>query len=282
MGGEICERFRAQSLRFGTKIFSETVARVDLSSRPFHVYTGVSAWAPEWVGGWVGEGVDVGARVWVGEGTWDGGWVPGVLVVGQVGWRAGAGWLGEARGWLHRVAGGPAARGEASCIAAGMAAEPAGRTGAGPGACKPGAAAAATRLCSRQHAAPAPTPSLPALPPADEKEVIADAVIIATGAVARRLPFPGSDEEGGYWNKGISACAVCDGAAPMFRGQPIAVIGGGDSGGARGPACWLGCCWLGWAGCRLGWLAAAWAGCRGWAHLPVLLPTVRWPDAARC
>ncbi|EFN57908.1 hypothetical protein CHLNCDRAFT_57025 [Chlorella variabilis] len=102
VGGEICERFRAQSLRFGTKIFSETVARVDLSSRPFHVYT-------------------------------------------------------------------------------------------------------------------------------DEKEVIADAVIIATGAVARRLPFPGSDEEGGYWNKGISACAVCDGAAPMFRGQPIAVIGGGDS-----------------------------------------------------
>ena len=34
---------------------------------------------------------------------------------------------------------------------------------------------------------------------------------------------------GGYWNKGISACAVCDGAAPIFRNKPIIVIGGGDS-----------------------------------------------------
>lgn len=32
-----------------------------------------------------------------------------------------------------------------------------------------------------------------------------------------------------YWNKGISACAVCDGAAPIFRNKPLAVIGGGDS-----------------------------------------------------
>jgi hypothetical protein len=63
---------------------------------------------------------------------------------------------------------------------------------------------------------------------------VADAVIVATGAVARRLPFPGSDEESGFWNKGISACAVCDGAAPMFRNQPIAVIGGGDSGASHG------------------------------------------------
>jgi alkyl hydroperoxide reductase subunit AhpF len=50
-----------------------------------------------------------------------------------------------------------------------------------------------------------------------------------SGAVAKRLPFKGSDEEEGYWNKGISACAVCDGAAPIFRNKPIAVIGGGDS-----------------------------------------------------
>eukprot|EP00889_Picochlorum_renovo_P001779 jgi/Picre1/28809/NNA_004206.t1 len=63
----------------------------------------------------------------------------------------------------------------------------------------------------------------------DEKEVTADTVIIATGAVAKKLSFPGSDEENGFWNKGISACAVCDGAAPMFRNNPIAVIGGGDS-----------------------------------------------------
>jgi thioredoxin reductase (NADPH) len=102
LGGEICDKFRAQSERFGTQIFSETVTKVDLSSRPFKITT-------------------------------------------------------------------------------------------------------------------------------DEKDVVADTIIIATGAVARRLTFPGSDEDTGFWNKGISACAVCDGAAPMFRNNPIAVIGGGDS-----------------------------------------------------
>ncbi|KAK8926358.1 Thioredoxin reductase NTRB [Platanthera zijinensis] len=56
--------------------------------------------------------------------------------------------------------------------------------------------------------------------------VEADAVIVATGAVARRLHFPGADQ---FWNRGISACAVCDGAAPIFRNRPIAVVGGGDS-----------------------------------------------------
>ncbi|KAF8643110.1 hypothetical protein HU200_066982 [Digitaria exilis] len=60
----------------------------------------------------------------------------------------------------------------------------------------------------------------------DSTTVLADAVVVATGAVARRLHFPGSDT---YWNRGISACAVCDGAAPIFRNKPIAVIGGGDS-----------------------------------------------------
>ncbi|KAG1671465.1 hypothetical protein FOA52_003123 [Chlamydomonas sp. UWO 241] len=62
-----------------------------------------------------------------------------------------------------------------------------------------------------------------------DKEITADSVIIATGAVARRLEFIGSGEAPGFWNKGISACAVCDGAAPIFRKKPIAVIGGGDS-----------------------------------------------------
>lgn len=60
----------------------------------------------------------------------------------------------------------------------------------------------------------------------DSKTVLADSVIVATGAVARRLTFPGSIE---FWNRGISACAVCDGAAPIFRNKPLAVIGGGDS-----------------------------------------------------
>ncbi|KAI8105985.1 hypothetical protein M9434_000563 [Picochlorum sp. BPE23] len=102
VGGEICDKFRAQSERFGTRIYSETVTKVDFSSKPYKIMT-------------------------------------------------------------------------------------------------------------------------------DEKEVTADTVIIATGAVAKKLSFPGSDEENGFWNKGISACAVCDGAAPMFRNNPIAVIGGGDS-----------------------------------------------------
>ncbi|XP_057491985.1 thioredoxin reductase NTRB-like [Actinidia eriantha] len=64
----------------------------------------------------------------------------------------------------------------------------------------------------------------------DSISVLADSVIVATGAVAKRLGFPGAHEgPGGFWNKGISACAVCDGAAPIFRNKPLAVIGGGDS-----------------------------------------------------
>lgn len=51
-------------------------------------------------------------------------------------------------------------------------------------------------------------------------------LIIATGATARRLDMPG---ESTYWQKGISACAVCDGALPLFRNRPLVVIGGGDS-----------------------------------------------------
>lgn len=54
----------------------------------------------------------------------------------------------------------------------------------------------------------------------------AETVIIATGATARRLNLPGEDK---YWNNGVSACAVCDGAAPIFRKKPLVVIGGGDS-----------------------------------------------------
>ncbi|OIV92727.1 hypothetical protein TanjilG_00861 [Lupinus angustifolius] len=64
----------------------------------------------------------------------------------------------------------------------------------------------------------------------DSKVVEADSVVVATGAVAKRLPFVGSgDGPDGFWNRGISACAVCDGAAPIFRNKPLAVIGGGDS-----------------------------------------------------
>jgi len=60
----------------------------------------------------------------------------------------------------------------------------------------------------------------------DKEPNTADAVIIATGASARRLGLPGEDK---YWQNGISACAVCDGAVPIFRNKPLVVIGGGDS-----------------------------------------------------
>src|SRR5436190_17748386 len=62
--------------------------------------------------------------------------------------------------------------------------------------------------------------------PADEPAHTADAVIVATGANARRLDLPGEQQ---YWQNGISACAVCDGAVPIFRNKPLFVIGGGDS-----------------------------------------------------
>ncbi len=58
--------------------------------------------------------------------------------------------------------------------------------------------------------------------------VEAEAVIIATGATAKRLDIEGS-RDGEFWQKGVTACAVCDGAAPIFKNRPLYVIGGGDS-----------------------------------------------------
>lgn len=54
----------------------------------------------------------------------------------------------------------------------------------------------------------------------------AQALIIATGATAKRLHISGEET---YWQHGISACAVCDGALPLFRDKPLMVIGGGDA-----------------------------------------------------
>jgi thioredoxin reductase (NADPH) len=51
-------------------------------------------------------------------------------------------------------------------------------------------------------------------------------VIIATGARANYLGLP---SEQAYKNRGVSACAVCDGALPRFRNKPLVVVGGGDS-----------------------------------------------------
>lgn len=52
------------------------------------------------------------------------------------------------------------------------------------------------------------------------------AVIVATGARANYL---GLDSEERFKNRGVSACAVCDGALPRFRNKPLVVVGGGDS-----------------------------------------------------
>jgi thioredoxin reductase (NADPH) len=101
MGPELCERFRAQSVRFGTRIFTETVNKLDLSKRPFAYET-------------------------------------------------------------------------------------------------------------------------------DEQKGEAKTIIIATGATAKRDDVPGT-RDGELWQRGVSACAVCDGALPMFRQKPLFVVGGGDS-----------------------------------------------------
>jgi thioredoxin reductase (NADPH) len=61
---------------------------------------------------------------------------------------------------------------------------------------------------------------------AGSQTIEARALIIATGATARRMGLPGEDK---LWQRGISACAVCDGALPLFRNKPLVVIGGGDS-----------------------------------------------------
>lgn len=51
-------------------------------------------------------------------------------------------------------------------------------------------------------------------------------VIVATGARANYLGLPSEDR---FKNRGVSACAVCDGALPRFKNKPLVVVGGGDS-----------------------------------------------------
>ncbi len=60
----------------------------------------------------------------------------------------------------------------------------------------------------------------------DGEKVLAQTVIIATGAGHKHLDVPGEHE---LEKKGVTYCATCDGALPMFRNQPLVVIGGGDS-----------------------------------------------------
>ncbi len=56
------------------------------------------------------------------------------------------------------------------------------------------------------------------------EELRAPAVIMAAGGLPRYLEVPGEKE---FWGRGVSYCAVCDGA--FFKGQELAVIGGGDA-----------------------------------------------------
>jgi len=60
----------------------------------------------------------------------------------------------------------------------------------------------------------------------DGEPVLAETVIIASGAGHKHLDCPGELE---LEKKGVTYCATCDGALPMFRQQPLVVVGGGDS-----------------------------------------------------
>lgn len=62
--------------------------------------------------------------------------------------------------------------------------------------------------------------------PGNGPAVESQTVIVATGARANWL---GLESEETYKNRGVSACAVCDGAIPIYRRKPLAVIGGGDT-----------------------------------------------------
>ncbi|KAM9949941.1 hypothetical protein ACTFIT_011166 [Dictyostelium discoideum] len=60
----------------------------------------------------------------------------------------------------------------------------------------------------------------------EDKPIKAQSIIIATGATAKRMGVPGETE---FWSKGVSACAVCDGALPIYRNKHLVVVGGGDT-----------------------------------------------------
>jgi thioredoxin reductase (NADPH) len=64
-----------------------------------------------------------------------------------------------------------------------------------------------------------------------EQTIRTQTLVIATGASANYLGLPSEEK---FKNHGVSACAVCDGALPRFRGKSIVVVGGGDSAAEEG------------------------------------------------
>jgi thioredoxin reductase (NADPH) len=60
----------------------------------------------------------------------------------------------------------------------------------------------------------------------DGEIVQSETIIIATGASHKHLDVPGEDK---LETKGVTYCATCDGALPIFRNKPLVVVGGGDS-----------------------------------------------------
>jgi thioredoxin reductase (NADPH) len=65
----------------------------------------------------------------------------------------------------------------------------------------------------------------------DGETIDAHSLIIATGASANYLGLASEEK---FKNRGVSACAVCDGALPRFRNKPLVVVGGGDSAAEEG------------------------------------------------
>lgn len=57
-----------------------------------------------------------------------------------------------------------------------------------------------------------------------QEELKAHSVIIATGATPKRLGVPGEND---YWGRGVTTCAVCDGA--FYKDLPVVIVGGGDT-----------------------------------------------------
>jgi thioredoxin reductase (NADPH) len=68
--------------------------------------------------------------------------------------------------------------------------------------------------------------SLPFVLTVDGERIETETLIVASGAGHRRL---GLESEHKLENKGVTYCATCDGALPVFRNQPLVVVGGGDS-----------------------------------------------------